>query len=146
MVSFLNCRVYYDLTVYVFVNYDRHSAAKFKFKGSPYTTRGDSLIKVHREQNLARTKFLKYFKIPGQKLPQNLIAGQVFMNFREQKSEFNKEWGTYASLFHQICKFSFKKCQKPNDRAKLTFYSPITRQKLVPKNLMSGLQICTYLH
>ena len=70
--------------------------------------------------------------MPEQKVPQNLMTGQVFMNLCVPKLEFSASRSLF-SLFPQTLHIFFgQKLSKPNVWAKFTSQNLMPEQKLTP--------------
>ena len=73
--------------------------------------------------------------MPGQKVPKNLMTGQVFMTSEVPNLKNFQQVGYFFHSFIKSYTFLVKNCQKPNARAKFTSQNlmPGLGQKLTPE-------------
>ena len=101
---------------------------------------------MRRVQNLGWAKFPQKNLMPGQKVPKNLMTGQVFITFRVPKLKIFSKLFTFFTLTKYYT-FFVKNCQKPNARAKFTSQNLMPGQKLTPEipNVRAGTSVPTFI-
>ena len=79
----------------------------------------------------------------GQKMPKNLMTGQVFMNFIAKVGNFQQ----VGHFFIKYYTFFIKNCQKPYAQAEFIAQNLMPRQKLTPKipNAQANTSVPTFI-